>query len=220
MIRGDEPRRTRLHDLSGRFVGRRAAAIDLPRAAWQAAGRKALGRYPEMPWIPFPAIRRFEQLIAPSWSVLEVGAGMSTLWWAERVATVVSIEGNREWFEQVRDTLRQRGRTNVTIEHRDGDDYADLSALPSRSFDMIVADGWERPRVLEQTLRLCRRPGFVYLDDTDKAALWQEHWGEAVGQLAEMASEVDGRIESFTGLKPATVVACSGQLLHVPGELS
>jgi hypothetical protein len=40
---------------------------------------KTLNRYPELPWIPFSAIRAL-RLMRKEWIVREIGAGMSTIW--------------------------------------------------------------------------------------------------------------------------------------------
>jgi len=66
--------------------------LDIPRTALQAALREAVGRRPVLPWIPFAATRAIRKRLRRDWSVLEFGAGMSTIWFAERCATVYSVE--------------------------------------------------------------------------------------------------------------------------------
>ena len=41
-------------------------------------------------------------MIEPSWKVLEFGCGSSSLWWAQRVAQVVSVEHDEHWATKVR----------------------------------------------------------------------------------------------------------------------
>lgn len=216
LLVGPEPRRSRVHDLSGTFIGYRAMATDFPRSLLGAALRRGFGRYPVSPWIPYPAIRKFESLLSHDWDVLESGSGMSTLWWAPRVRSITSIEASDEWYGRLRELLDRRGYTNVTLEKKTGDDYEDLTRFESSAFDLVVADGHSRQLIVKQAGRLCRRPGYVYLDDSDKASRWFEHWGQAVEALRQLAQSEGGRIDRLTGVKPATAVACSGLLLTLP----
>lgn len=52
------------------------------------------------PWITFPAARALENLLTPDSRVLEYGAGGSTLFFAKRVRTLVTIEHDREWLQR------------------------------------------------------------------------------------------------------------------------
>ena len=216
VLRGSEPRKTRFHDLSGEFIGLRAVATDGPRALAGAIARRVFGRYPELPWIPFPVIRRFETIARPDWRVLEMGSGMSTIWWARRVASVTAIENDPMWFERVVNVLRARGLITACVELREADDhYADLSMFADETFDLVVLDGHARDELVPQAFRVAKRPGYVYLDDADKAARWREHWGESVERLEAEARRVGADLEHHVGLKPATMVACSGLLVSL-----
>lgn len=216
LVAGDPWRKTRMHDMRGRFVGVSALATDLPRVLIQAAVREGLGIYPVVPWIPYPAIRTLAKLVRPDWRVLEYGAGMSTLWWAERVGSIHSIEPKREWYDRIQADVRRRGLKNVTLDHRpDYASYCDLSAFPDRSFDMMVIDGHVRDRIVPHAFRLVTRPGWIYLDNTDFAAQWQENFGDAEDHLVQCAQEANARVEYFTGFPPATLVANEGMLINV-----
>jgi hypothetical protein len=54
-----------------------------------------------VPWITYPALRMLERVVRPEFKVFEYGAGNSSLWWAARVAEVVSVEHDTEWAEHV-----------------------------------------------------------------------------------------------------------------------
>jgi predicted O-methyltransferase YrrM len=71
-----------------------------------------------VPWFTYPAIRQLERMVSPQWRVLEFGSGFSTLWWAQRVAEVVSVEHDPGWAAR----LRAAGPSNVTVCHRVMDD--------------------------------------------------------------------------------------------------
>lgn len=64
-----------------------------------------------VPWITFPARSMLERVVLPSHKVFEFGAGNSSLWWAKRVAEVVSVEHNLKWVEE----LRKRAPQNLKL---------------------------------------------------------------------------------------------------------
>ena len=53
------------------------------------------------PWITFPAMRWLTSYLRPSMSVFEWGSGGSTLFFAQRVARVVSVEYDTAWSAAV-----------------------------------------------------------------------------------------------------------------------
>ncbi len=215
LVAGDDWRRSRLHDMRGNFVGMQAMGRDVPRAFMQAALRRTLKRYPALPWIPYPAIRALDRLVRPNWSVLEHGAGMSTVWWAQRVDRVRSIEANRAWYERVVGELQKRSLANVEIEHRTDEHYSDLSMLEDAAFDIIVIDGHARDRVAAQVPRLLKIRGFVYFDNSDFAAQWHDMYGEAEDILTSWATNIGAELTYFTGMPPATTTATQGLLIAV-----
>jgi predicted O-methyltransferase YrrM len=149
--------------------------------------------------------------------VLDHGAGMSTIWWARRVEFVYAIEADTEWYNRVKRKLASMKLTNATVELRGGDSYSDLSDIPDESFDFIAVDGHAREVVMRHAIRIVKRPGFIYLDNTDFADVWHHMYGEAEEILTEAARREGAAIQYFTGLAPATVVASQGMLVRFAG---
>ncbi|NES92903.1 MAG: class I SAM-dependent methyltransferase, partial [Okeania sp. SIO2B9] len=58
-----------------------------------------------IPWYTYPAIEFIENKIASDFRVFEYGSGQSTLWWAERVLKVISVESNRNWFSYLQEKM-------------------------------------------------------------------------------------------------------------------
>jgi hypothetical protein len=58
--------------------------VKLPKALYLAFMRKYFKIYPNLPWISFSAFQRLDEVIKPDWNILEIGAGMSTIWLAKR----------------------------------------------------------------------------------------------------------------------------------------
>lgn len=90
-----------------------------------------------IPWYTYPA---FDFLAGKDYTgkrILEFGAGHSTLWWMQRAAEVVGIEGSEAWVG----ILKTRVDKNVTLHlmRSANDDLRPL--LKGRQFDLIVIDG-------------------------------------------------------------------------------
>ena len=104
----------------------------------------AVDAHGPVPWFTYPAIRQLGRMVAPAWRVLEYGSGNSTLWWAARVAEVVSVEHDPAWAFR----LRERIPANVSLSERVmddpvGDEISDLLLLeyfPSGCFGVPTED--------------------------------------------------------------------------------
>ena len=58
----------------------------------------------ELVWT-YPAIEFIDNLLRPDYQVFEYGGGHSTLWWARRVARVITIDHDREWVDRISPSL-------------------------------------------------------------------------------------------------------------------
>jgi len=54
-----------------------------------------------IPWFSHPSIEYLEGLDLSALSVLEFGAGSSTLYWSRRAKSVLAIEHNPEWADRI-----------------------------------------------------------------------------------------------------------------------
>jgi hypothetical protein len=104
------------------------------------------------------AIIYFDEILRPEFSVLEHGSGGSTLWLAERVAHVVTIEHSLEWSLKI----RELAPTNVTI----------LATIPDPGsfYDVFFIDGERAKRgpCLLAARGLVKPGGWVVLDNSNR----------------------------------------------------
>jgi hypothetical protein len=212
VLGGDEHHRTRLHDERGNFAGMREVAR-VPRHALQALGVKLLGRYPREPWWNRQAIARIESLLRPDWRVVEFGSGMSTLWLAERVGFLHSIEHDDQWFARVSKMLEERQNVRYELRSRRST-YSDLSDHEDGSLDFVAVDGSLRPVCVSAALPKLASPGYIYLDNSDME--WDLRWNGqvtlAVSLLLRAVRERGGTYEYLRGLQSATVSTTEGVL--------
>ena len=157
---------------------------DLNRWGWSESlsSGPTIGGAP-VPWLSYAAVIWMWRLLAGDERVLEVGAGNSTRWFAERAAHVVSVESSYEWYAR----LSEDKPTNVELVFQDARDpvayIAQLEALSERHgpFDIIVIDGG--PDRVTATVRAAshlKETGIIVLDNSDVS-----EYQPAVSHLAD-----------------------------------
>lgn len=153
-----------------------------------------------IPWYTYSAIEQLSKWDFSQCDVLEYGCGNSTLWWAARARSVVSIESSPEWHNRVQSRLP--GNCNLILSKTSAGDAtaAELDAYCQVAselgqFDVIVIDGVNLPgirrRCMEVALPHLRVGGLLIIDNSD----WLP---ETCRQLRETGfMEID-----FSGLGP------------------
>jgi predicted O-methyltransferase YrrM len=178
-------------------------------AAWL---RAKTGRTPERPWIVPAAIGWLRRRIRSDWSVLEVGAGRSTVWFARRAGSVLSFEDNEFWVKETRRRLRELGLANVELRQLPVEGFAaEVEGLPDAAFDLVVVDFLEAPAVtridvLKPAMKKVKPGGLLLLDDSDRPG-----YSEAFELLSGW------RFRRFVGVKDGWPEACETGLFRRPG---
>jgi SAM-dependent methyltransferase len=181
--------------------------LHYPAAWWRA--RK--GITPERPWIVPAAIGWLRRRIRSDWSVLELGAGRSTTWFARRAGWVVSFEDNEFWADHTRNRVAEEGLQNVELRLAPVEQLpAAVAALPDATFDLLVLDFLESPAVtridvLKPAMKRVRPGGLLLLDDSDRPG-----YGEAYELLAGWKER------RFTGVKDGWPEVCESAIFRRP----
>jgi hypothetical protein len=178
---------------------------DIPRYFAHAA---ALGNTPlglALPWFSYRAIDFLEHFLQPEMSVFEWGTGGSTLFFASRCQSVLSIEDDEQWLALVCDRIAKEQITNAEIRHLPFDfknpqgfaESAYVNAIGDQQFDLIVVDGqdWtrnERPVCFQRAQSNIKPGGIILVDDS---------WRYQDLRHATTAKKV----ETFQGVGPCRV---------------
>jgi SAM-dependent methyltransferase len=179
-------------------------------AAWWRARR---GITPERPWIVPAAIGWLDRRIRSDWSILELGSGRSTVWFARRAGRVISFEDNEYWYQRTAERLEEAGLSNVALRSRPVRDLPkEMAALPPDSFDLVVVDFLESPQVtridaLRPAMKRVKPGGSLLLDDSDRPG-----YALAYDLLAAWPQR------RFTGIKDEWPEACETTIFHRPGK--
>ena len=124
-----------------------------------------------LPWYTYPCIDFLASRSHAGRSVLEFGAGYSTLWWAARAARVVALEADEEWLA----TLRRKVPENVALQAVPGTDAnaciaavnGILNSLGHARFDVVVIDGLCRSELIDVAARSVTDDGIVLCDNAE-----------------------------------------------------
>ena len=177
-------------------------------AAWWRAKR---GSQPERPWIVPAATGWLGRRIRSDWSVLELGAGRSTPWFARRAARVISLQDNEFWAEQTRERLRELELDNAELRQLAVERFAaEVEGLPDCSFDLVVMDFLEAPAVtrvdvLKPAMKKVRPGCLLLLDDSDRPG------------YTEAFQLLNGwRFRKFVGVKDGWPDACETGIFRRP----
>jgi hypothetical protein len=214
ILAGNQFTKSRLHDQKGNLIDLEGL-LYLPHSLSTTILRLSVGRRPELPWLGYRAIRHLEGLLEPDWKVLEFGSGMSTLWFAKRCHTVVSIEDNEQWYLKVSEILEEHGATNVEYKLKNAKEYHKLDEYMDGYFDFILIDGAERDKCAKSALPKIREGGYIYLDNTDKVDDRSGDIRIAEETLLNAAKEKEGQVKYFVDLIPTYVAVTQGQLVYL-----
>lgn len=151
------------------------------------------------PWISFGAISFIRKILRPDMYVFEYGSGGSTLFWAEHVKKVVSVEHEPDWFRRMDKAFREKGMTRVEYifsgaesnsrqtspNYKDPGEYqsADpqfagsnfetyvrqIDRFPDHYFDIIVVDGRARNSCILHALPKLKSKGYLIVDNSERA---------------------------------------------------
>jgi predicted O-methyltransferase YrrM len=149
-------------------------------------------------WVTYKAKAWLEQMLRKDMACFEWGSGYGTLWLAQRVRLIVSVEHSLAWIVKVKKALKQLRLSNVVLVWEE-----DLGLYPKVitlyadcAFDFVFVDGRMRVDCVRCALPKVKLGGVLMLDNSDRAL-----YGEAVKMLADWRSldfKGEGRGGSWT----------------------
>ena len=118
-----------------------------------------------LPWMNYPLIAFLEARLTPDLTLFEYGCGTLTLFWAQHVARVVSVEHDRAWYEAILPQLP----SHATLLFRPLSDTAAYCHAVQEvgPFDLVVVDGVERACCVQATLGALTERGVILFDDPE-----------------------------------------------------
>ena len=148
---------------------------------------------PTYPWLNKGAVDWLNRHLKPGMRGFEWGSGRSTLYFADRIAELVSLEHKKKWYRRVQKQLAQRGHTGITHLLLEPDTrgeaytrpalwavindtplkpeysaYFDhILSYPDHSFDFLLVDGRARVECVLNGRDKVKPGGFIVLDNSE-----------------------------------------------------
>jgi hypothetical protein len=130
--------------------------------------------HPDWPWLTPQAVRYLERWLAPTHSAFEWGAGRSTLWIAQRVRNIISVEHDPAWHGRVQSLARRQHLHNVYLKFcpntqalPDGITYSTAILDAAQEFDFVLVDGLYRDECALAALSRLKPQGVLVLDNAN-----------------------------------------------------
>lgn len=148
-----------------------------------------------LPWFNFGFINFLKERLHKDLTVFEYGSGASTLFFAERVGKIISVEYDKKWYAKVNEMLGNRQNSTVYFQESDENYPKAIAHLAKgRTFDIIVIDGRKRVASAKNAITFLSEQGVLLFDDTQRA-----YYQEALDYYKENGF----KSLTFSGLKPS-----------------
>lgn len=120
-----------------------------------------------IPWFTYSCNQFISDRLNKKMVVAEFGSGNSTLFMAQRVKEVYSIEHNIDWFNNV--VSNKMTNINLMLSTSDNEvDYITKFLLIDKNIDLIVVDGIHRNKCIETAITKLSDNGVIILDDSER----------------------------------------------------
>jgi predicted O-methyltransferase YrrM len=133
--------------------------------------------HPDYPWLTPEAVRLLTSMLRRSDRGAEFGSGRSTIWFAERVGHLTSVEHDKLWHQRVSARLRELGLANVDyiLAPRDQPpEFGEISkyastvlAFDDATVDFALVDGLYREHVTKFIIPKIRPGGLLIIDNVN-----------------------------------------------------
>lgn len=118
----------------------------------------------EIPWYTYPSIEYLKQIDFSKKKFFEYGSGYSSLFWAKRVKTLISVENDKEWYKKI---VKKILKNQKIVFLKNANDYINSIKKNNNKYDVIIIDGSSRYKCAKKALPLLKRNGFIILDNSD-----------------------------------------------------
>jgi SAM-dependent methyltransferase len=134
--------------------------------------------FPDRPWLTPAANAILMSFLRKTDIGLEFGSGNSTLWFANHIRHLTSVEHNEVWYRKVQQMLKESHQDNVDYhfvprdkEDEEGDQSAyvgQTERFDANSLDIVLVDGIYRDYCVLNVLNLLRPGGILVIDNVNK----------------------------------------------------
>lgn len=116
-----------------------------------------------LPWFTYPAIEYLKQLDLSKKTVLEWGCGYSSLFFAQRVSFIDSIEDDSNWYNEIKGKLPVNAALHLVTEAN----YVSIAESLGKKYDIIIIDAKHRDECAKIACNYLNEGGIIIIDNSD-----------------------------------------------------
>jgi tRNA A58 N-methylase Trm61 len=121
-----------------------------------------------LPWFTYPSIHFIKNRLKTTHRVFEFGSGNSTLWFANQVQQVVSLEHDLEWYNRMKSSFLKFDKIKYHHEDLETGNYDTRIGEFSNAFDIIIIDGRKRIECAKNSIQALTSDGVIIWDNSDR----------------------------------------------------
>lgn len=152
-----------------------------------------------IPWYTYPVIDFLKYRNYDGKRVLEFGGGQSTLWWAMRCKSVISFEGSKNWFDQIKKSMPENVELNYVEQSPQDQCLKKIKEIiNNQKFDIIIVDGLWRFDLAVMAKEYIKPDGAIIVDNSSGYKIYEAFLGSEFNRI------------DFYGLAPGVILeACT-----------
>lgn len=118
-----------------------------------------------IPWFTYPIISFLEYRLNKKMNLFEYGCGNSTLFFAQRVKSIISVEHNNQWYNQIKTTLPKNA--NLVFQNLEyGKEYSKQVLIGKKKYNLIIIDGRDRNNCIKNSVTALTKDGVIVFDNS------------------------------------------------------
>ncbi|MFH0734048.1 MAG: FkbM family methyltransferase [bacterium] len=119
-----------------------------------------------IPWLTYSFIKFIQNRLNNSLTVFEYGSGNSTLWFASKIKSIISVENDKNWYESVKTKIPSNAKIIYRALEYHGS-YAEEISKHYQKFNIIIIDGRDRNYCATLSPDYLTEDGVVFFDNAD-----------------------------------------------------
>ncbi|WP_443945445.1 FkbM family methyltransferase [Pedobacter sp. AW1-32] len=120
-----------------------------------------------LPWVTYSFIDFIKNRINKSLDIFEYGSGSSTIFYAERAKSVTSVEHDKGWFDNVKNSSPENANI-IFCELETNGEYSKKASTLNKKYDIIIVDGRDRVNCCKHSVNALSTSGVLVLDDSER----------------------------------------------------
>ena len=121
-----------------------------------------------LPWFTYPAIAFVSERINSQHDVFEFGSGNSTIFFSERVKSIVSVESDSSFFQSLQQTLVTRENVKYEFREAEGGCFSGCIGESTKRFDIVIVDGADRINCAKNAVQALKSDGLIVWDNSER----------------------------------------------------